>query len=100
MIDRLVVQVKDSKRIEEELKYLAEHYSYDISTEQDSPKEIVLLTYANKVLLYKRHSNDYKTWNTSVCLPSFKDIPQLKLLQSMGLSDKEIQEYFPWESIE
>ena len=100
MIDRLVVQVKDSKRIEEELKYLAEHYSYDISTEQDSPKEIVFSTYVNKVFLYTEQSYSYVIWDKSICLPSFKDIPQLKLLQSMGLSDKEIQEYFPWESIE
>ena len=100
MINRLVVQIKDSKRIEEELKYLAEHYSCIVSTEEDLAKEIVFLTHGNKVLFHDSWSNSYKTWNTSVCLPSFKDITQLKLLQSIGLSDKEIQEYFPWGSIE
>ena len=96
MIDRLLVQLKDSKRIEEELKYLKEHYNYTIATKEDNPKEIVLLTYANKVLLYTKQSYSYVIWDTSICLQSFKDIPQLHILQSLGLSDKELQEYFPW----
>ena len=100
MIDRFVVQITDSNKVLEELDYLGKHYSYKTASVDANPRELVFQTYTNRVILYHRWSNSYEVWNTSVCLPSFQDIPKLHLLQSIGLSDKEIQEYFPWRSAE
>lgn len=100
MIDRLVVQITDRGLIKEELDYLDKYYSHVVDPKYNNGNELVFLAYANKVCIYKNWSSSYETWDTSVCLPSFQDIPKLHLLQSVGLSDKEIQEYFPWRSQE
>lgn len=96
MIDRLVVHVANKEELYKELNYLKEFYQYKLSIQEEKVGEIVFQTYSKRVNLYQTRSTSYINWDSSARLPSFQDIPKLRLLQSIGLSDKEIQEYFPW----
>ena len=91
MIDRLVICNTDPLVIQNEISLLRNKYKGTVLSSEEDPTEVVFKLRNKHIFTYHltTMTNDL---DTGILLNSFKQIEELNLLVSLGLSEKEIKE--------
>ena len=96
MINRIIVHPINEQVAREEIKLLVEIHKAKLTRDVLHTAEIVFLLGNKDVFTYESAIDSIKLLRreNNLLLTSFKELPKLFLLRSLGLTDNEIHEVF------